>query len=106
MPNYRYSSTEYMRRNQSPQSCMQTSPQSCPQTCVKTSACHCDQPYVQNESNTCVQPAKADCPPVLAMAYVKWQEWQCLYEPDKGLSRGTIFEELDKPFKGRGGCCK
>jgi len=37
----------------------------------------------------------------LAMAYVPWQDWRQLYEPHKALQRGTLFEELDKPFKGR-----
>lgn len=43
----------------------------------------------------------ADMP--IAMAYVPWQRWQKIYEPCKGLQRGTIFEELDKPFLGKGG---
>ena len=42
----------------------------------------------------------------LAMAYVPWQQWRAIYEVEKGFHRGTIFEELDKPFKGIGGCCK
>ena len=41
----------------------------------------------------------------VAMAYVPWQNWKSLYKPEKGLQRGTIFEELDKPFRGIGGCC-
>ena len=45
-------------------------------------------------------------PMVLAMAYVPWQEWRNLYSAEKGFCRGTIFEELDKPFLGKGGCCK
>lgn len=40
----------------------------------------------------------------LAMAYVPWQNWRKIYEPEKAFHRGTIFEELDKPFLGRGGC--
>lgn len=40
---------------------------------------------------------------VLAMAYVPWQEWRNIYEPGKAIVRGTIFEELDKPFCGAGG---
>lgn len=36
----------------------------------------------------------------LAMAYVPWQEWRELYDPELGLERGTIFAELDKPFIG------
>lgn len=40
----------------------------------------------------------------LAMAYVPWQQWGEVYPLNTGLSRGTIFPELDKPFfKGR--CC-
>lgn len=40
----------------------------------------------------------------LAMAYVPWQTWQRIYDAEKGFCRGTIFEELDKPFHGMGGC--
>ncbi len=36
--------------------------------------------------------------PPLAIAYVPMQVWQDLYEPEKGLSRGTVFAELDKPY--------
>ena len=43
----------------------------------------------------------ADMP--IGMAYVPWQKWQDLYDPDKSLESGTIFEELDKPFLGKGG---
>lgn len=42
----------------------------------------------------------------LAMAYVPWQKWCSLYEADKGFCRGTIFEQLDKPFRGIGGYVK
>lgn len=41
---------------------------------------------------------------VLAMAYVRWQKWQKIYDAEKGFCRGTIFMELDLPFKGIGGC--
>ena len=40
----------------------------------------------------------------LAMAYVPWQRWQNLFEPCKALQCGTIFEDLSKPFYGKGGC--
>ena len=33
----------------------------------------------------------------LAYAYVPIQRWRMLYDPEKGLERGTIFEELDMP---------
>lgn len=41
---------------------------------------------------------------VIGMAYVPWQTWNNVYDPHKGLCRGTIFQELDKPFEG--GCCR
>ena len=35
----------------------------------------------------------------LAYAYVPIQRWRMLYEPEHGLHRGTIFEELDMPME-------
>jgi hypothetical protein len=35
----------------------------------------------------------------LAMAYVPMQCWRMLYSPDYGLTRGTLFEELDLPLE-------
>lgn len=82
-------------------------------------------PYMQNQNNGCrpvpepvnrsAQSSRSSsiCPgyskaPVdtmpLAMAYVPWQKWQNIYEPCKGLNQGTIFQDLDKPFHGKGGC--
>lgn len=43
---------------------------------------------------------------VLAMAYVPWQQFTTVYEPDKALEIGTIFPELDKPFLAGGRCCR
>lgn len=39
----------------------------------------------------------------LAMAYVPWQTWGEIYDVCEGFQTGTIFEELNKPFLGRGG---
>ena len=39
---------------------------------------------------------------VVAMAYVPWQYFGEVYEPDKALRIGTVFPELNKPFTGRG----
>lgn len=36
----------------------------------------------------------------IGMAYVPYQQWRKVYEPAVALERGTIFEELDKPFLG------
>ena len=35
----------------------------------------------------------------LAMAYVPYQRWRMLYNPEQGLARGTVFEELDMPME-------
>lgn len=40
----------------------------------------------------------------LAMAYVPWQRWQNIYDAEKGFCNGTIFQELNLPFCGVGGC--
>lgn len=40
----------------------------------------------------------------VGMAYVPWQCFQDVYEPDKAFQYGTIFPELNKPFYGKGGC--
>lgn len=40
----------------------------------------------------------------IAMAYVPWQKWRNIYSPEQAFMAGTIFEELHKPFYGKGGC--
>ncbi len=49
------------------------------------------------------QHAKTPFPedPALAIAYVRWQELEKVYEPEEAYTRGTIFPCLDKPFYGR-----
>lgn len=56
----------------------------------KPCSCSQENPYIRNEF------------PV-AMAYVPWQKFSKVYEPDKALEAGTIFPELDKPFYGSRG---
>lgn len=41
---------------------------------------------------------------VIGMCYVPWQQWRNIYEPKEGFKRGTIFQELDKPFEAAKGC--
>ena len=44
----------------------------------------------------------------LASMFAPLQEWRSVYEPELGMSRGTIFKELDLPFvcgDRRGGGC-
>ena len=36
----------------------------------------------------------------VGMAYVPFQQWKNVYESSVALDRGTIFEDLDKPFLG------
>lgn len=36
---------------------------------------------------------------LLAYAYVPIQRWRKLYSVEDALSRGTMFEELDKPME-------
>ncbi len=38
----------------------------------------------------------------LASVYAPLQEWREVYDEEKGLARGTLFAELDKPFLGKG----
>ena len=38
-----------------------------------------------------------------AMAYVPWQSFWEIYEPEDAFAAGTIFAELDLPFLGGGG---
>ena len=40
----------------------------------------------------------------VGMTYVPWQRWNQTYDMHRGLSSGTIFPELDKPFCAAGRC--
>ena len=54
-------------------------------------------------SRSCRRHRPATPPPnllSLAMAFVPYQAWGTPYANDVGLSRGTIFPGLDKPFLG------
>lgn len=39
--------------------------------------------------------------PALAIAYVRWQEFGKVYEPEEALKQGTLFPAIDMPFYGR-----
>lgn len=45
-------------------------------------------------------PMPESCEPALAQATIGVQKWREIYECDKALMRGTLFCELDKPFRG------
>jgi hypothetical protein len=56
---------------------------------------------LDHKSDDCPMPASRfpkETP--VAMAYVPYQFWEKPYDEDLGLSRGTIFPSLDKPFIG------
>ena len=95
MPNYNYRSNDYMRRSQ----CQRPVPPPTPRV---------EREYVTREEEKPIRKCMHD--PLngmpVAMAYIPWQEFHNLYASEKALHHGTIFEELDKPFCGKGGCCK
>lgn len=63
----------------------------------------CSTPHRQmNNQELCAGIALDQLP--VTMAYVPWTKWRNIYEAEKGLRRGTIFQDLDKPFRGIGGC--
>lgn len=35
------------------------------------------------------------------MAFVPWQKWKDIYDICEAIEHGTIFKELDKPWRGR-----
>jgi len=95
MSNYNYRTNDYMRRNQCGRS-MNMPPVKREPECSACTETHTEE--------FCVHDRISGIP--IAMAYVPWQEWRNIYPAEKALCRGTIFEELDKPFSGIGGCCK
>lgn len=123
MPNYRYNMPEYERRNscgnhpqtvpyrQNPQG-YNASRESCTavQNSRESARNSCEVPRRERRETgemSCAvnenYDALAGMP--LAMAYVPWQMWRKIYDAEKALCQGTIFEELDKPFRGIGGVC-
>lgn len=88
MPNYRYNSPDYMRRRNVNQNTVRSA-------CQEPSCPVCKDSRGADDE-------LAGMP--VAMAYVPWQRWCNLFDAEKGFRRGTIFQELDKPFRGIGGC--
>ena len=43
-------------------------------------------------------PAPLPEDPVVAMAYVPFQQYGAVYAPEEALANGTLFPDLDKPF--------
>lgn len=55
--------------------------------------CPCGMASMQRPQDNC-----SDLP--VAMAYVPWQYFTQVYELPMALQAGTIFPELNKPFRG------
>lgn len=95
---------EFLRRmNQSEyqnhSSCSPSSRQTQRQSCAQSVAVNCCE---RQENDGCNQNHNRYMP-ALAMVYSPVQEWACLMEsPEKALASGTLFQELFKPFEGRG----
>lgn len=62
-------------------------------------------PYNHNYRQTpsCLMPRESWDNKPLAMAYVPWQSWRDICAAEKALHVGTIFQELNLPFVGKGG---
>lgn len=55
-------------------------------------SCSLGQPDRENTQRDCLSDMS------IAMAYVPMQRWNQVYDMSRGLTRGTIFPELDLPF--------
>ena len=55
---------------------------------------------ILGEEEKCTAPGRLPEDMTVAMAYVPYQPWKEPYEDEVGLTRGTVFACLDKPFIG------
>ena len=55
-------------------------------------SCSLRQPNCETTQRDCLSDMS------VAMAYVPMQRWNQVYDMSRGLTRGTIFPELDLPF--------
>lgn len=104
MPNYNYRPNDYMRRSQCPRQNVPHPARNEYECVIYPDEHECNSNSNECKSERCMYDPLNNLP--TAMAYVPWQEFKDLYSAEKALCRGTIFEELDKPFLGKGGCCK
>ena len=84
----------------------------------KRSACQGVSRQIERTCPIIPAPSETDCEryvgindaPSLAAVYGISQSWRGIDDGCEGFERGTIFNELDKPFMGdkckNGGCCK
>lgn len=65
--------------------------------------CSCDYRTVSDMScgnMNCRERSMLPYNPVVAMAYIPFQQWNEVYSAEKGLSAGTMFPCLNLPFVG------
>lgn len=60
--------------------------------------CPCEKVVIEKTEKRCRE--EIDCYSI-GMAYVPWQQFRNLWEPDQALVNGTIFKELTLPYVGR-----
>ena len=71
---------------------------------VRNSKTNKEEFVVDKNVNYCNVPNNGCQRQVLAIARVEKQIWQKIYEPEKAFCRGTIFCQLDLPFRCEEGC--
>ena len=117
MPNYRYNTPDRTRRNNYGRQAANATSNSCTTGCrnasmdndyhIDDNCCMDNHRRVMRERSmncdSCTDDARL-CDLALAMAYVPMQKWGNLYKSEEAFMIGTIFEDLNKPFRGAGGC--
>ena len=77
--------------------------------CRRTRFSDCGGGTERSEGGEAVAPCTSGACPLagypLAMVYSPEQAFENLYEPDEGLTHGTVFIALDMPFLGDGRKC-
>lgn len=59
-----------------------------------------DNDSYDGQKRCCGRDRECDDYLVLAIATVPMQQWRLTYSPEKALGAGTMFAELNLPFKG------
>ena len=80
---------------------------SCTEETAEKSGCACGKSPRSEEGCSCRSGSENGClleGQSLAMVYSPYQKFDSLYDPRRGLCNGTIFTDLDKPFRGDGRC--
>ncbi|MCD7817990.1 MAG: spore coat associated protein CotJA [Lachnospiraceae bacterium] len=68
---------------------------------LKGQSCGCREQSNPRVDSIYYHLSEADTP--LAMSYVPFQHWEAPYDQCTALKVGTVFQDLCKPFCGKGG---